>query len=365
MSFSVDEVLGWLAPLGAELVNADALGECSSTIRIQSPQELGKARSQEIAFFFSEKYQSQMLETQAGIVVTGHAFVEPLRAANIPQWKKTAIIACSNPYQAMAIVSAPLAEKKSTLSHTERQLDFESEPIVHPSAVVDESVQLGRGVRIGAGCVLERDVKIGDGTVLYPQCYIGPGAEVGRAGVLFSRVSLYEGVTIGDRVRLHSGVVIGSDGFGYAPVVEDGVPSDHQKIHHMGGVVIGDDVEIGANSTIDRGTMGDTLIEDRVKIDNLVQIGHNARLRRGAVLCGNSGVAGSTEIGEFSYLGGGCGVTNGLTLGKNVQVAAFALVARNLPDGSIVAGNPMRSDREHFKAHAYLNKMIKKGIRKK
>jgi UDP-3-O-[3-hydroxymyristoyl] glucosamine N-acyltransferase len=205
--------------------------------------------------------------------------------------------------------------------------------------------------------VIQERAQIGAGTVLYAGCFIGPSVKIGKNSVLFPRVSVYEWTILGDRVRLHAGVVLGSDGFGYAPKIIDGQVRGHQKIFHLGRVVVGDDVEIGANSCVDRGTMGDTVIANNVKLDNLVHVGHNSQLDEGAVICGGTCLAGRASVGRYAYVGGLTGITNAVRVGDGAKVGALSLVTKDVPPGGTAVGNPQREHREHFKVHALLNKL--------
>jgi UDP-3-O-[3-hydroxymyristoyl] glucosamine N-acyltransferase len=208
---------------------------------------------------------------------------------------------------------------------------------------------------VGAGTIL------GEGVVLYPHCTVGPDVRIGKGTVLFAGVVIYEGVQIGAQVRIHANTVVGSDGFGYAPIRADLKSKEvtgHQKIYHLGTVVIGDHVEIGSSSTVDRGTFGATRIESHAKLDNQVHVGHNAFVGKGAILCGGICLAGGSIIEDFAYIGGLTGVANRVKIGKQANVAAMTLVTKDVKDGDVVVGNPQRPYREHFKVHALLNRML-------
>jgi UDP-3-O-[3-hydroxymyristoyl] glucosamine N-acyltransferase len=182
---------------------------------------------------------------------------------------------------------------------------------------------------------------------------------IGPRAHLIAHVSIYPETVIGADFRAHAGVVIGSDGFGYAPIKVGGKVEGHQKIWHLGHVRIGDRVEIGANSCADRGTLGNTIIEDDVKIDNLCHVGHNARLGQGAVLCGGVLLAGRAVVERFAYIGGNTGITNGVVVGAGALVGATSLVTKDVPPGGTAVGNPQREYSEHFRAHAALNRLMK------
>ncbi len=212
---------------------------------------------------------------------------------------------------------------------------------VHPSAVVAPDAVVDPTASVGALCVLGAGVRIGPRTVVESGCHIGDRCEIGEDAHLFPRVTLYPAVRLGNRVSIHSGTVIGSDGFGY---VFDG--GRHIKIPQVGTVVIQDDVEIGANVTIDRGALGPTVIGLGTKIDNLVQVGHNVVIGEHSVLVAQVGVAGSTRLGSRVTLGGQVGVAGHLKLGNEVTVAAQSGVMHHIPDGEKWLGSPARPDRQ-------------------
>jgi UDP-3-O-[3-hydroxymyristoyl] glucosamine N-acyltransferase len=322
---------------------------------------LGTSKETDLAFFFNRAYQHELPGARPGVLITGEAFVKPLEAAGLPSWKTTAVVACADPYLAMAILSEKFAAKLSTVTHEAAEVAAEAaesggKPQIHPTAVVHPTAEVGSGVKIGAHAVVEEGSKLGSGTVIYPGCYVGPGCVLGEQCVLFPNVVLYEWTQLGNRVRIHSNSTLGSDGFGYAPR-----PGGHQKIYHLGRVVVGDDVEIGANTSIDRGTIADTRIGKMAKIDNQVQVGHNATVDDGAILCGSIAVAGNASVGKFVYVGGLTGITNHVHVGDGAKVGAMSLLTKDVAPGEIVAGSPQRTHKEHFKVHAWLSRMAQAG----
>ena len=206
---------------------------------------------------------------------------------------------------------------------------------VSPHAWVAPGARLGKGIAVYPFVYIGEGAEIGAGTVIYPHCYIGPGVSIGRECRLFSRVSVREGTKIGNRVRIHDGVVIGSDGFGYE---WDG--SRHRKIPQVGGVEIEDDVEIGANATIDRATLENTVIRRGTKIDNHVQVAHNVRIGSHAAIAAQVGIAGSSRIGDHTLIGGQAGIDDHVQIGNRVMIAGRSGVAKDLPDGAKVGGVP-------------------------
>ena len=223
---------------------------------------------------------------------------------------------------------------------------------VHSSAVVAEDVMLGDEVSVAAGTVVGDGARIGAGSVVGAGCMIGDGVVIGAECRLHPGVTLYTGVTLGDRCILHSGVRLGCDGFGYA--YADG---EHRKIRHVGGCRIGDDVEIGTNSTVDRGSVGDTVIGPGTKIDNLVHIGHNVQVGAACIVVAQVGISGSTRIGNGVVIGGQAGIAGHLTIGDRARIGAQAGVTADIPPGVTVSGYPARPHREALRAQASLFKL--------
>lgn len=271
-----------------EQLGGELLGDPELEIRALAP--LDSADAQALSFLSNPKYQQQLVTTKAGCVIVAPALREVAQA-------RGACIVVDNPYLYFARVT----------QLWQRSRQQSAGPRIHLSAVIDPSAEVDATARIGPLCVVERGAKIGAGTVLK------------------SRVTVGEDCVIGARCILHPGVVIGADGFGFA---KDG--ERWEKIEQLGSVRIGDDVEIGANTCIDRGALSDTVIEDGVKLDNLIQIGHNVRVGRNTAMAGCVGVAGSATIGANCTIGGSAGVLGHLTIADNVHVSSFSLVTRSL-----------------------------------
>lgn len=273
----------------------------------------------------------------AVVVVGGRGEVDALAGATV------AVLVVPEALQLDASdTTQPLIRVKDTrlalaqLSH----LFDERPPVaegIHPGATVHKDAVLAEGVHLGAGVVVAAGVRLGRGTRVGPGCSLGAGVSVGEHCTLHANVTLYEGVTLHDRVVLHSGVVVGADGFGYARG-----PRGAVKIHHLGSVVLEDDVEIGANSCVDRGTLSDTRIGARSKIDNLCQIGHNVVIGPDCFIAGTVGIAGSTTLGARVTVGGSAGIGDHLTIGDDVRVAGRAGVIKDIPSGETWAGFPAR-----------------------
>lgn len=312
MNKSVGEIAG--------LVGGVVFGDAA--VRVTGLNGIQEARSGDLTFVSNRKYAPFLDTTRASaVLVTGD-----LRSSRMP------VIEVKNPYLAFVqVIQAHAAE-----------FEPRHPSGIHPTAVIGQGVVLGRDValdayvRLGDGCVL------GDGVVVYSGVHIGAGSTIGERTVIYPNVTIREGVLVGARCILHAGVVLGSDGFGFAPV--QGV---WFKIPQVGNVEIGDDVEIGANSAVDRATFGSTVVGRGTKIDNLVQIGHNVRIGEHCVISGMSGIAGSTVIGNHVTIAAQVGIIDHLEIGDNVQIAARAGVTSSIPAGQVVSGFPAV---EHAKA---------------
>ena len=245
-------------------------------------------------------------------------------------------------------------DPKQALARLSRQFDTRH-PVAegqHPSAVIHSEAKLAEDVHIGPGAVIGAGAQIGAGSRVGARVVIGPNVIIGPDCRLHPGVTLYEGTVLGARVTLHSGAVIGADGFGY-------VASDKGvlKVHHLGGVVLADDVEIGANTCVDRGTLNDTRIGPRSKIDNLCQIGHNVVIGSDCFMAGSSAVGGSTVLGDRVVVGGSVGIIDHLSIGDGVQLGARALVRQDIPAGQRWLGHPAKEMRAYVRDQSLLTKL--------
>jgi UDP-3-O-[3-hydroxymyristoyl] glucosamine N-acyltransferase len=228
-------------------------------------------------------------------------------------------------------------------------------PQQHPAWGIDEravlapDVVVGQGVSVGPFAVIAEGSRLEDDVVVYPGTYVGPGCRIGAGCVLYANVSLYPRVTLGRGVVIHSGAVIGADGFGYRRL-KDG---NYRKIPQIGGVLIGDGVEIGANTCIDRATLGDTVVEAGAKLDNLVQIGHNSVVGASSVMAGQAGVSGSVRVGAKVRIGGQAGIADHVNIGDEASIAGQAGVAANVAPGATVFGTPAVPLTLAKRAHIY------------
>ena len=212
---------------------------------------------------------------------------------------------------------------------------------IHPSSQIHATASLGRDVSIGPGVVIEERCEIGDGVSIGPNSIVGAGSQIGALTELAASVTLYDGTSIGRSCKLHSGVVLGADGFGYRQ--HEG---EHQLVAQLGSVEVGENVEIGANTTVDRGVYGPTRIGDGTKIDNLVQIGHNCNIGKRNLICSQVGIAGSTSTGDYVVMAGQVGVRDHVHIGTGAILSAMAGVSNNVPDGATMLGAPATPLRE-------------------
>jgi UDP-3-O-[3-hydroxymyristoyl] glucosamine N-acyltransferase len=295
----------------AEKLECEMMGQDVEIARIAGIDEAGAG---DLTFVSNRKYISRIKTTGASAIILG----KDIPPVDIPSLRT------DDPYYAFAraleIFHAPLRP----------------EPGIHPTAVIGDGVILGEGVNIGAYAVIGRNCRIGDGTAIYPHAVLYRDVVVGRDAVIHSMVTVREGCRIGDRVILQNGVVIGSDGFGFAPL-KDGT---FYKIRQTGSVIIEDDVEIGANTTIDRAAVGDTIIRKGVKLDNLVQVGHGAEIGEDSVIAAQTGLAGSTRLGRGVRVGGQVGFAGHLEVGDGAIITAQSGTSHDVPAKAVLSGSP-------------------------
>ncbi|WP_321952922.1 UDP-3-O-(3-hydroxymyristoyl)glucosamine N-acyltransferase [Paraburkholderia bannensis] len=313
MAFTLEAIAG---QFGGEVVG-------DATHRVGSLAPLDQAGPQQLAFLANPKYLSQVETTRAGAVL-----ISPDDLAKLASREGRNFIVTPNPYAYFARVAQAFIDLAAP----------KVQPGVHPSAHVDATATVAASAVIGPNVTVEAGAVIGENVRLDANVVIGRGTQVGEGSHLYPGVTVYYGCKIGARAIVHAGAVIGSDGFGFAPDFTgqgDARTGSWVKIPQVGGVSIGPDVEIGANTTIDRGAMADTIIEECVKIDNLVQIGHNCRIGAYTVIAGCAGIAGSTTIGKHCMIGGAVGVAGHVTLGDYVIVTAKSGVSKSLPKAGI------------------------------
>jgi UDP-3-O-[3-hydroxymyristoyl] glucosamine N-acyltransferase len=312
-------------------VSGELIGDGKTAISGVAP--LDRADATHLSILSSGKYAPMMALTKAGVVLVDPEFRD---AAGTPR--------------ARIIVKQPLEKLLALLPKLYPQ-ELPA-PGVASTARIGKGATLGERVSIGDYAIIGAGAALGDGVVIGAQCVVGDGVSIGESTRLWPGVTIYSGGTLGKRTTIHSGVRIACDGFGY--VFRDG---QHQKIPHVGRCIIGDDVEIGANTTIDRGSIDDTVIGSGTKIDNLVQIAHNVRVGQKCLIMAQVGVAGSTVIGDGAILAGQAGIAGHISIGAGARVAAQAGVFGDVPAGESWSGYPARPHRESLRASAALFKL--------
>lgn len=315
-----------------ERFGGELIGDSSILIKQVAP--LSTAQAEHISFLANPKYRRQLQGTKAGAVILGIAERE---ATALPR------ILSDNPYAYFAKVSAllnpPRAEK----------------PGIHPSALVDKTAEIPDSAAIGAFVFVGKGVKIGQRAVIGAGCYLGDGVEIGDDSLFYPQVVVYHGSVIGKRAIIHSGAVIGADGFGLAK--EDG---RWIKVPQIGRVLIGEDVEIGANTTVDRGALDDTVIEDGVKLDNQIQIAHNVHIGAHTAMAGCVGVAGSAKIGQHCTVGGGAVILGHLEIADRVNISAGTLITKSIAKaGEYTSVMPFSAHQDWLKNAAHLRRLDK------
>ncbi len=303
----------------AKGIGADRPETGMSGAMVADVRALGDAGAGHISFLDNRKYLPQLAETKASFCLVNAQFKD-----RVPDG--TSAVTVANPYRAFALALQKFypdaLQPKAAIGETGRAIDpsamLEPGVAVEPGAIIGPEATIGAGTRIAAGAVIGYRVAIGR------NCYVGPLSTVTHA-------------LIGDRVLIHSGVRIGQDGFGFAMGTEG-----HLKVPQIGRVIVQDDVEIGANTTIDRGALKDTIIGEGAKIDNLVQIGHNVLIGRHCLIVAHTGISGSTELGDFVVMGGQSGTVGHIKIGSRAQVAGASHPKEDVPPGAIVGGTPAR-----------------------
>lgn len=319
----------------AERVGGELCGNADTCIT--GVAGLHNVREGDIIFIESEKLLNLALKSPAAAVIAPK-YTQELRSASAP---KPALLV-ENPRLTFAKVVETFAV------HREVVLG------IHPTAVVGEDVVLGRNVSIGAHAYVGRGCRIGDNVIIHPHAFVGDSVTIGDDSVIFPFACLHHEVVIGKRVIIYSGAVIGSDGFGY---VQDQETRSHYKIPQIGTVIIEDDVEVGANTTIDRATLDATIIGEGTKIDNLVQIGHNCRIGKHCIIAAQTGICGSTVIEDYVMLLGQSGVQGHVTIGQGALIYGRGGVISDVPPGAKVSGYPAGPHIEKMRVEAASRKL--------
>jgi UDP-3-O-[3-hydroxymyristoyl] glucosamine N-acyltransferase len=331
---SLADVVGWTGATAPEGVDLSG--------RIRNVAPLDDAGPASLTFLDNPRYAAALERTRAA------ACLVPARyAAKVPDGTVSLVV--KEPYRAVAIVAGhlyPEALRPGSLFGTVG---------VSPSAVVHPEARLEAGVTVDPGAVIGPRAEIGSGTVVGPHAVIGPDVRIGRNCSVGANATVVHAL-VGDRVILHAGVRIGQDGFGFAMG-----PGGHLKVPQIGRVVLQDDVEVGANTAIDRGSNRDTVVGEGTKIDNLVQIGHNVSIGRHCVIISQTGISGSTVLGDYVVTAGQAGLAGHLTIGAGAQIGAKSGVMNDIPPGERWFGIPAQAAREQFRLHATMKRLAQRA----
>ena len=307
MKFTAEQIAG--------ILDGEVIGNPNAEVYKLAKIEEGTEGS--LTFLANPKYANYIYTTNATIAIVNKTF-EP------EQEIKATLIKVDDEYQAF-----------SKLLEYYNQVKLMKSGIEQPS-VISEGVQYGDDLYLGSFCYLGQNVKIGNNVKIYPNSFIGDNVVIGDNCVFFAGVRIYSETEIGNNVTIHSGTIIGSDGFGFAPQ-EDGT---YKKVPQIGNVIIEDDVEIGSCSTVDRATLGSTVIKKGAKLDNQIQVAHNVEIGENTVIASQTGIAGSTKIGKNCMIGGQVGIVGHIIIGNNVKIQAQSGIGKSLKDGEVVQGSP-------------------------
>jgi UDP-3-O-[3-hydroxymyristoyl] glucosamine N-acyltransferase len=298
----------------ADILNGTVDG--NPDVRVSNFSKIEEGTPHSLTFLANPKYEHYIYHTQADVILVNQDFTPsaPL---------KSTLVRVSNAYAALAVLLEITEKMKKKKDGTD------STAFIHPSAHIGEACYIGT-----FACIAE-NARIGNNCKIYPYAYVGDNVAIGDNCILYPHVTIYDGSVIGDNCILHAGCVIGADGFGFAPEGEQ-----YKKIPHLGNVILGDDVEIGANTTIDRAVMGATIVRKGAKLDNLVQIAHNVEVGEHTVMAAQVGVSGSVKIGSHCRFGGQSGLAGHINIGNRVAVGAQAGIIGSIEKGRAVLGSP-------------------------
>jgi UDP-3-O-[3-hydroxymyristoyl] glucosamine N-acyltransferase len=324
----------------AKLLNGDIIGDKSVTVNTLAKIE--EAHKHSLSFLANPKYEKYIYETAASIVIVSKKFNPTAKI-------QCTLIKVEDPYTAFA----KLLDYYSNLQKPQKGISEFS--------FIAETAQIGKDSYVGNFTHIGEDVRIGKNVKIYPQVYIGNNVRIKDNCSLFPGVKVYDNCDIGNNCTIHAGSIIGADGFGFAPQQED---QGYKKVAQIGNVVFEDNVEIGANVCIDKATLGSTIIKRGVKIDNLIQIGHNVVVKENTVMAAQTGISGSTLVGKNCMFGGQVGIAGHLTIGDNVKIGAQSGISGSIKENAVVLGSPAmevmnyRKSFVHFKHLDSLNKRV-------
>lgn len=309
-SYQMSDLIELLSP-------SNVVGQCSDILTGIS--SLLESKSGDISFLGNSKYSRDVIKSNASVIFL------PKTYSGTPLDNQSYMF-FDNPSLALADLCRDIEKKQYNYDKSER---------IHSSAIIDDSVTIESSVSVGANVVIGKNVTIEDNCVIYAGCYIGNNVSIGANTILRANVTIMNDCTIGKNCSIHSGVVIGSDGFGY-----ENVNGNIIKVPQIGNVIIEDNVEIGANTTIDRARFGHTVVGCGTKIDNLVQIGHNVIIGKNCIIVAQTGIAGSTTIGDYVTIGGQVGIAGHLTIGDGSMIAGKSSIPSSCKPGSVLRGIP-------------------------
>jgi UDP-3-O-[3-hydroxymyristoyl] glucosamine N-acyltransferase len=321
MKFTAEQIAGML----------EGTVEGNSSAEVSGLSKIEEGKTGTLTFLANPKYISHIYSTGASVAIVSNDFVAEQA---LPE--TLTLIRVEDAYGSFAKLLEAYSQFKKP------------RPGIHPSAVIDSTVVIGENVHIGAGVVIEPNVSIGSNAVIMAQSYLGEHVKIGDFTTIHPGVKVYSECVIGANCTLHAGVIIGADGFGFAPQADN----QYAKVPQIGNVVIEDRVEIGANTAIDRATLGSTIIREGVKLDNLIQIAHNVEIGKNTVIAALTGIAGSTKIGENVMIGGQVGIAGHLTIANGVKIAAqTGISASVLKEDVVMQGTPAVSTMDFKKSY--------------
>lgn len=318
----------------------DGRVEGNPAVEVNKLSKIEQGQPGTISFLGNPKYTHFIYETNASVVIVSNDFVPEKELS-------CTLIRVENPYEAFA---------RMLQAYNQMVQDKKG---ISKLASIPDSASYGTDCYIGEFVSIGENAMIGNNVKIYPGCYIGDNVSIGENTTIYASVKVYIGSSIGSNCTLHAGVVIGADGFGFFPQSDN----QYQKVAQTGNVVIEDNVEIGANTTIDRATLGSTIIGKGVKLDNLIQVAHNVEIGENTVIASQSGIAGSTRIGKNCMIGGQVGITGHLNIGNDVKIAAQSGISTNVADGSIIMGSPAYDISNYRKSYVHfrnLNKIVER-----
>ena len=320
MKFTAEQIAGML----------NGKVEGNPSIEVNSLAKIEEGFTGALSFLSNPKYEEYIYKTESSVCIVNDTFSP---SNSLPE--SLTLIKVEDAYSCFA----KLLEVYDSMT--------KEEPRIESPSFIDESAKVGEGLFLGAFAYIGRDAKIGDNVAIHPNVNIGNNVEIGEGTIVYAGATIYRDCIIGKNCIIHSGAVIGADGFGFAPDEK----GEFQKIPQIGNVVIEDNVDVGANATIDRATMGSTIIHKGAKIDNLVQIGHNVEIGKNSAMAAQVGIAGSCKVGDNVMIGGQVGLAGHMKVGNKVMIAAQSGVAGDVKDGTVLMGSPAFDSKEYKKSY--------------